>query len=54
MKVFIISYMVVLVQKEFSVKPYESTLAWDGDPLEAQINIEAIYKTRSKSITFIR
>ncbi len=36
-----------IVQKEFSVKPFESTLAWNGDPLEAEINILAIYKTRT-------
>ena len=36
-----------VVQKEFSVKPYESTIAWNGDPLDAEINIQAIYKTRT-------
>ena len=35
------------VQKEFTVKPYESTLAWNGDPLDAIINIQAIYSTRT-------
>ena len=35
------------VQKEFTVKPYESTLAWNGDPLDAVINIQAIYSTRT-------
>lgn len=35
------------VQKEFTVKPYDSSLQWNGDPLNAQINIKAIYKTRT-------
>ncbi|SDZ91918.1 translocation/assembly module TamB domain-containing protein [Bizionia paragorgiae] len=35
------------VQKEFTVKPYESSLQWNGDPLNAEINIKAIYKTRT-------
>ncbi len=36
-----------VVQKEFSVRPFESTLAWNGDPLNAAINIQAIYKLRT-------
>lgn len=36
-----------IVQKEFKVVPYESTLAWNGDPLNALINIKAIYETRA-------
>lgn len=36
-----------LVQKDFEVKPFQSSLAWDGDPLEAEINIQAIYKLRT-------
>ncbi|AUC81555.1 N-acetyl-gamma-glutamyl-phosphate reductase [Lacinutrix sp. Bg11-31] len=36
-----------IVQKEFSVKPYESTIAWNGKPLDAEIKIQAIYKTRT-------
>ncbi|WAC02808.1 translocation/assembly module TamB [Lacinutrix neustonica] len=36
-----------VVQKEFSVRPFESTLAWNGDPLDAAINIQAIYKLRT-------
>ncbi len=36
-----------VVQKEFSVKPYESTIQWNGNPLEAELNIQAIYKTRT-------
>ncbi|APY00223.1 translocation/assembly module TamB domain-containing protein [Lacinutrix venerupis] len=36
-----------IVQKEFSVNPYESTIAWNGNPLDAEINIQAIYKTRT-------
>ena len=35
-----------LVQKEFSVQP-GGTIAWDGDPLKAQINMKAIYKTQA-------
>jgi len=36
-----------IVQKEFSVKPFESSIQWDGDPLDAELNIQAIYKTRT-------
>ena len=36
-----------VIEKKFSVKPYESTIAWNGDPLDAEINIQAIYKTRT-------
>lgn len=36
-----------LVQKEFSVKPFVSSIQWDGSPLDAELNIEAIYKTRT-------
>ncbi|WP_435139425.1 translocation/assembly module TamB domain-containing protein [Formosa sp. A9] len=35
-----------LVQKEFIVEP-GGTLAWDGNPLGARINIKAIYKTQA-------
>ncbi|MFH4968229.1 translocation/assembly module TamB domain-containing protein [Gaetbulibacter sp. M240] len=35
-----------LVQKEFSVQP-GGTIAWDGDPLKAQINMKAIYRTQA-------
>ncbi|MGJ5640999.1 translocation/assembly module TamB [Formosa sp. S-31] len=35
-----------LVQKEFTVEP-GGTLAWDGNPLGARINIKAIYKTQA-------
>jgi hypothetical protein len=35
-----------LVQKRFTVQPYVSSLAWNGEPFEALINIKAIYKTR--------
>ncbi|MGY0392366.1 translocation/assembly module TamB domain-containing protein [Bizionia sp. KMM 8389] len=35
-----------IVQKEFIVEP-GGTLAWEGDPFKAQININAIYKTQS-------
>ncbi|HZW62270.1 MAG TPA: translocation/assembly module TamB domain-containing protein [Flavobacteriaceae bacterium] len=34
-----------IVQKEFKVNP-GSTLSWDGDPLKARINIEAVYSTQ--------
>lgn len=33
-----------LIQKEFIVQP-GGTIAWEGDPLKAQINMLAIYKT---------
>ncbi len=36
-----------LVEKRFVVKPYESTLQWNGDPLKALINIQAIYETNA-------
>ncbi len=36
-----------IVQKEFTVKPFESNLQWNGDPLKALIDIKAIYKTRT-------
>ena len=36
-----------LVQKEFTVEPIVSTLAWNGEPFDALINIKAIYKTRA-------
>ncbi|MDX1773443.1 translocation/assembly module TamB domain-containing protein [Oceanihabitans sediminis] len=35
-----------ILQKDFTVVP-GGTLAWDGEPLEARINIEAIYKTQA-------
>lgn len=35
-----------LVQKEFIVQP-GSTLAWNGDPLKAIMNMNAIYKTQA-------
>jgi hypothetical protein len=35
-----------LIGKKFTVVP-GGTLAWDGDPLKARINIEAIYKTQA-------
>jgi hypothetical protein len=35
-----------LVQKEFIVQP-GGTLNWEGDPLTAEINMEAIYKTQA-------
>ncbi len=35
-----------LVAKKFIVQP-GGTLAWDGDPLKARINMEAIYKTQA-------
>ncbi|MBP1839982.1 translocation/assembly module TamB domain-containing protein [Formosa algae] len=35
-----------LVQKEFNVQP-GGTLAWDGDPLGARINLKAIYTTQA-------
>ncbi|WP_228530334.1 translocation/assembly module TamB domain-containing protein [Tamlana sp. I1] len=35
-----------LVQKEFIVQP-GGTIAWEGDPLKAQIDMSAIYKTRA-------
>ncbi|MFD2550974.1 translocation/assembly module TamB domain-containing protein [Bizionia sediminis] len=35
-----------IVQKEFIVQP-GGTLAWEGDPFKAQIEISAIYKTQS-------
>jgi len=36
-----------LVEKNFTVEPYVSTLAWNGEPFDALINIKAIYKTRA-------
>lgn len=36
-----------VVEKEFYVTPYESVLRWDGSPLKAQIDIQAIYRTRT-------
>ncbi len=36
-----------VVEKKFLVTPYESVLRWDGNPLKAQIDIEAVYKTRT-------
>jgi len=35
-----------LVQKEFVVQP-GGTLAWDGEPLKARIDMKAIYKTQA-------
>ncbi len=35
-----------LVAKKFTVQP-GGTLAWDGDPLKARINMEAVYKTQA-------
>ena len=35
-----------VIQKDFSVVP-GGTLAWDGDPLKARIDIEAIYNTQA-------
>ncbi|MDD7886307.1 translocation/assembly module TamB domain-containing protein [Flavivirga sp. 57AJ16] len=35
-----------LIQKEFIVQP-GGTLSWDGDPLDAIMNISAIYKTQA-------
>ncbi|GAA4281805.1 translocation/assembly module TamB domain-containing protein [Gaetbulibacter aestuarii] len=35
-----------LVQKEFTVQP-GGTIAWNGDPLDAQINMKAVYKTQA-------
>lgn len=35
-----------LIQKEFNVQP-GGTIAWEGDPLKAQINMQAIYKTQA-------
>ncbi|CDF79044.1 N-acetyl-gamma-glutamyl-phosphate reductase [Formosa agariphila KMM 3901] len=35
-----------IVQKEFTVEP-GGTLAWDGDPLGARIDLKAIYKTQA-------
>ena len=35
-----------LIGKKFIVQP-GGTLAWDGDPLKARINMEAIYKTQA-------
>lgn len=35
-----------IVQKEFTVQP-GSTLAWEGDPFNAQLEIKAIYRTQA-------
>ncbi|MDW5288327.1 translocation/assembly module TamB domain-containing protein [Formosa sp. PL04] len=35
-----------LIQKEFNVQP-GGTIAWDGDPLAARIDLKAIYKTQA-------
>ncbi|PKQ46413.1 translocation/assembly module TamB domain-containing protein [Confluentibacter flavum] len=35
-----------LIRKEFTVKP-GGTIAWDGDPLNARINISAVYRTET-------
>jgi len=35
-----------LIRKEFIVKP-GGTIAWDGDPLKARINISAVYRTET-------
>ncbi|AJR04413.1 hypothetical protein AW14_12885 [Siansivirga zeaxanthinifaciens CC-SAMT-1] len=35
-----------LIQKEFTVKP-GGTIAWEGNPLKAQINMFAVYKTQA-------
>ncbi|WP_185956454.1 translocation/assembly module TamB domain-containing protein [Changchengzhania lutea] len=35
-----------VIQKEFSVEP-GGTIAWEGDPLDAIINMRAIYKTQA-------
>ncbi|MEJ6792680.1 MAG: translocation/assembly module TamB domain-containing protein [Lacinutrix sp.] len=34
-----------IIEKKFTVKPFESVIEWNGNPLEAEINIFAIYKT---------
>jgi len=36
-----------VVQKQFIVEPYVSTLAWNGPPLDAMIDIKAKYSTRA-------
>lgn len=36
-----------VVQKQFVVEPYVSTLAWNGPPLDALIDIKAKYSTRA-------
>ncbi|WP_290699486.1 translocation/assembly module TamB domain-containing protein [Lacinutrix sp.] len=36
-----------IIEKKFSVKPYDSSIQWDGNPLDAELNIQAIYKTRT-------
>ncbi|MGX7666581.1 translocation/assembly module TamB domain-containing protein [Flavobacterium pedocola] len=35
-----------LIDKKFKVKEY-GTIRWDGDPLNAALNLEAVYKTES-------
>ncbi|WP_372755128.1 translocation/assembly module TamB domain-containing protein [Mariniflexile sp.] len=35
-----------LIQKEFTVQP-GGTIAWEGDPLDALLNMRAIYKTQA-------
>ena len=35
-----------LIQKEFTVQP-GGTIAWEGDPLDALLNMKAIYKTQA-------
>ena len=35
-----------LIQKQFNVEP-GGTLTWEGEPLNAEINLKAIYKTRA-------
>lgn len=35
------------IEKKFIVQPYVSTLAWNGPPLDAIIDIKAIYKTQT-------
>jgi len=36
-----------VIQKQFVVEPYVSTLAWNGPPLDALIDIKAKYSTRA-------
>ena len=35
-----------LIQKEFTVQP-GGTIAWEGDPLDALLNMKAVYKTQA-------
>lgn len=36
-----------IIEKKFTVKPYESIIEWNGNPLDAELDIQAIYKTRT-------